>query len=52
MKQQKETVGFNEGGRPRKTGVSENPAKPGTLHEAGIGKRRQECASKWGEQCA
>jgi hypothetical protein len=25
MKQQKETAGFNEGGRPRKTGVSETP---------------------------
>jgi hypothetical protein len=39
MKAQAETVGFNQGGRP-KTGFSENPVseKPPTLAEAGIDK--------------
>jgi hypothetical protein len=43
MKDQKKTVGANKGGRPskKKTGSAENPVseKPGTLAEAGIGKR-------------
>jgi hypothetical protein len=42
MAAQKTTVGLNKGGRPKKTGLAENPvsteAKPATLAESGIDK--------------
>ncbi len=37
MAEQRETIGLNEGGRP-KTGVSETPVSKPTLSEAGIDK--------------
>jgi hypothetical protein len=46
MKEQKETVGFNEGGRP-KTGLSENPVLPKpTLASQGIDKNLAHRARK------
>jgi len=43
--EQKKTVGLNEGGRPTKTGASEEPVKP-TLSDAGIDKKLSARAQK------
>jgi len=46
MEAQKETVGFNEGGRPKKTGVLETPVLKPTLDGAGIDKNLAKRARK------
>jgi hypothetical protein len=44
---QRDAVGLNEGGRPKKTGLSENPvSKSATLAEAGIDKNLADRARK------
>src|SRR5690606_32625761 len=44
--QQKETVGLNEGGRPKKTGSDMEPVSKPTLEQAGIDKKLSMRAQK------
>jgi hypothetical protein len=43
---QREAVGLNAGGRPTKTGFSENPVSKPTLSDAGINKNLADRARK------
>jgi hypothetical protein len=46
MAEQKASVGLNEGGRPKKTGLPKNPVSPPSLAEAGIDKNLADRAAR------
>jgi len=49
LREQKETVGLHEGGRPSKTGSDEEPVSRPTLADAGIDKKLSSRAQKLAE---